>query len=552
MIVPIENPNRGFRVWRIDELYTGPTGGGVNVPSVGDAVLSWETEMWQRVTSVDPVTKLSTLGPAKNIPFSGVDDKDIFIGSGGGHISETYRLNVDKSVIPHRVQFDARMRVYGNNYTGVRLFDGIDTSKETGKVISAYYNQSGQFVSDVIPLETVLKETDDNSAIKAPLAGNVNRDLKNGGLVTAVVYGKAGAPAQETRLLARDNTFVFSLATTTKSIVSLRLKSNFLSPTDDRTLLYPVNVPVDDIEVTAVLTYSDDTTREVAVNGSKVSLHGTENFISTLAGQPIPISLTYLLDDDEESTIAKGGARRHITETFRIVSIPMKGAYSVKLFVCPHWIDAATGYQLRYYLFNLDGTRRMDVTSHVQVPEGAPTYLPKAYGTLQQLRVVLELNDAVPGLGAYRHVQPFAITLHSAAHESGTPWTVNYNPGLPEVYGVGLSANISIGQDSSTSIDLRNGLGSQAEWLTRLYEDTKPLYGGQAIPAPRKPTHYEVLINGQTTRKPISTWDEMFELNDGINVKVGDTLLIRWVLATPTNDVWLAISALVVKDETDT
>lgn len=547
MVTFLRDPNRGFRLWLIAELYTGPNGTGAMVPNVNDAVLDWGNDGMQRVLSVDEVTALHVLGPATDIAMTGVADGDVFIGNGGGHVSETYRLNIDKSVVPFRASLHSSLRIHGSSNAGVKLFYGVDTSKDTGRVISAYYNQSGELVGDMIPLELVATDNIDNVSIQTTVTGSVTYDLNDGELVTGVVYDNVGKAISEFRLLVRNNTFIYARATSTRYITGIYLRSNFMSTTDDRTLLFPVNVPVADIEIFAVVKYSDDTEQQMPITGNKIALHGLEDFVSSTAGQSIPLTLTYRLDDNESSTVAAGGVSRHITEIFNVTSIPMDGAYAVKLFIVPTWIDIATGYQLRYYLFNIDGTRRMDVTDFVQHADGTATYLPKAYGAEQRLDVVLELNDAVPGLGAYRHVQSFAVTLQSPAYEESTPWTISYTPGIPDVYGIGLVGRMSTDNANVTSIDFSSGAISQAEWLNRMYYDAKPLYGGADMPTPRVPSHYEVAIGAQVIRLPIADWNTPFVVPEGITVAAGDTLLFRWVLETPQDDVWLAASGLVLR-----
>ena len=53
-IVPVHDPDRGFRVWNRDEVY-GQSEKGRYVPNLDDAVWDWDTGLW-RVIEVDITT----------------------------------------------------------------------------------------------------------------------------------------------------------------------------------------------------------------------------------------------------------------------------------------------------------------------------------------------------------------------------------------------------------------------------------------------------------------------------------------------------------------
>lgn len=61
-LVPIADPNRGFKVWHIDEIYAGENGPGRYVPNERDLVISY-IDGWLRVINVDYTTGLSELQP---------------------------------------------------------------------------------------------------------------------------------------------------------------------------------------------------------------------------------------------------------------------------------------------------------------------------------------------------------------------------------------------------------------------------------------------------------------------------------------------------------
>ena len=543
----IFDPNRGWRQWYEDEIYIGDEGKGIYVPNVNDAVFSWR-EGLRRVVAVDTVTGLSELGPAHETPVGGVTAEDVFIGRGGGHISESFRLHVDKTSVPHMVNFDAFLEVSGANNSYIKIFKGIDTTKD-GDVISAYYDSSGNYVSDNIPLELVSTIGIENKTMKRPVPGHVVRDLGNGELCTVVVYNDVGGPVAEARLLARDGTLVRRGVAVRRLVSEVSLVSDHISPIDSNVILFPVNMPVHDVEMQAIVKYTDGTEELLDVDGKKVSLHGLNDFMASSPGRRYPLVLSYQLGNNEEAVNGGSGDGTILSRNYTALAIEASGSYSVKLFVCPVWLNHEQGYQLRYYLHNLNGDINLDVTDRVQFAPDTGTFLPKAYGQEQRLTVAIELNDVLPALPSYRYVQNFAVTLLAAADEETTPWLIHYVVGGRDTYGDGIIAKYSGNENSEDVLDLSNAAGSQNEWLGKLYRASKPMFGGN-VGLPRTPSHFEIIIDNVTMRHDIGQWDQSIKLIEGQTPDDGKTMLIKWVLETETSDVYLATTCLVMRPVT--
>ncbi|MCP5940243.1 hypothetical protein NL351_30475, partial [Klebsiella pneumoniae] len=56
-----------------------------------------------------------------------------------------------------------------------------------------------------------------------------------------------------------------------------------------------------------------------------------------------------------------------MTEKYRTMAVAADGAFTVKLFCYPVWIDEISGYRLEWYLYNLNRSVVYKVTDKVQV-----------------------------------------------------------------------------------------------------------------------------------------------------------------------------------------
>src|SRR5437764_11466001 len=91
-VMPLFDPNRGFRTWAMFEIFDGTIGANRFVPNVHDRVLDTDTDIYWKVTAVDPVTFLSTLVKVTG-PFSDgtLSQDDILLGVGPGPQSSVFR-----------------------------------------------------------------------------------------------------------------------------------------------------------------------------------------------------------------------------------------------------------------------------------------------------------------------------------------------------------------------------------------------------------------------------------------------------------------------------
>lgn len=542
-IVPIIDPNRGRRRWFASEIFDG-VGPGRNVPNKGDLVFS-DTDGWCIVNMVDYTTGMSQYAPFR--PPSEqieVDVTDTLVGYGPGLISESFFLLLDTSVIPHTLTFDRRLRVYGTTVTSVKVIRG--TRIENGEVISRMYDNQNQLIGDKIPLELVAThDTIDNLAIKTPKSGFCSLQLPDGEVCTAVFYDEVGNVASYSRLLIRNTQWMPRANESTRYVTGIELESPFLSEADNRVLECPINVPISNVARRGIVHYSNGDRRVLPLDGGKFKFFGLRRFTSTILGQRQPCTLVYYLSSDEDAVGPVNGETRHISEDYLATTVKVDGAYSVKLFTYPVWIDAINGYRLEHFLYNLVRDESFRVTDLVTLAVNSQNFDPLAYGVSQDLTFAISLNQVSEHFKAYQHLQTTRIALMAPGISENTRWSVTYDR-TKEAYGENLFAEIEFGNGIQWKLRLDNGKGSREHWIRDTYDKTYPLYDETVEATPPVPNHIRIIAGNWTSEDiHISNWNHEFIINEQLND--GETVFVQFLLKDTQNTFELATAGFSVK-----
>lgn len=524
--VPLYEPNRGFRTWHIDEIYKGPANPGKwYVPNVNDLVLEYQYG-FHRVSALDITTKLVTLVPWVAPNQNNLPDQDILLGVAPGAASELFRIYINTSTVPHPLAVESSLFKYGSENDHVKLFKGTDIS-QSGRVISAWYDANMELVSENVPLELVVRDDVNNISQKRPRDAWTNTQLQDGEVVTMVTYNDRGVVTGVDKLLVKNTNFVRSSEVSQRYITNVAVKSPFISSADSRLLLVPINIPIEALTTTAIVYYSDGSRRELPIDGTKIRLHGLDEFIATVNGEQFPLVLSYALGPNEYSTDSIDGHVRTITRSYKARTAPVDGAYSVKLFVLPQWIDEFTGYRLNYTLYFLDRDRFYDVTTLVESGSNSPVFESLRYGVNQQLTVAIELSAVDPSLKNYRHVQTFGVALMANGLTDNTAWLISYGNNPNYVYGEVARCDVTLGSVGNHTLRIDNGYTALQDWLEHLYYRTHPLYDRTSETKAPTPSHFILSINGVNTEYPVSHWNQvLLTITAGTQGRVA---IIRWV-----------------------
>lgn len=535
------DPDRGFREFGRWEI-VAPGSDGLWVPNPDDKILDWD-QGYFRVKEVDYTTGYSVLVPWSPPQSSSGDADEKLVGVGPGYSSESFRMFLDISVTPHQLTPDFRLHSYGSQAQYYKVFLGSDISERFGKVISAMYDPSGNFLGDTVPLELV-NPNDPTSVEKTPAPGFTSERLKNGELVTVVFYGSDGTQLSQAQLLVVNSKTVRRADASKRYVEGIRLESPFISSADPSVVEFPINVTVESLPLTAVTHYSDGTTQRSSIDGAQFELFGLRNYIATEVGQQFPMVLNYRLAADEVSFNMVPSINRTLSKDYIARTVTADGAYEVKIFGYPVWVNAQQGYRMEYWLYNLDRRDYYNVTPFVEAATNSPAFNPKAYGIVQTYTIALDLNKVDGRFAPYRAVQVMRVALLNSGDNQPANWELLFTPTQVTGYGRGLAANLQYVSVNNWRLNLGHGNTNIETWLNQLYYSAEPLFNVEYEEEPPRPTHFILQFLHNSYEFPIGDWNQNLMVNN--DLQHGELVYLRWISRNAVTDLHLATTALAV------
>lgn len=545
--VPIYDTSRRWTIWALHEIYTGAIGLNKYVPNVRDWVYDADTGEQYHVVSVDSTTLVAQLVKMTGVA-TGTDltADELLMGPDGGAVSDTYRIYVDKSVVPNTLTVDTRLQVGGSTTKYAQIVKG---SKLDGSavVVSAFYDPSGTLLGQNIPLELVANYKLDNRSLKIVPPCYASQDIANGEVLTVMIYRDDGGLASIRQLMAVESTVVRQTDTSQKYITGISLESPFISDTDRKQINYPLNVPLNGLNLFGVVSYSDGSSLRMPVDNTKFQVFGLEKFLSTVVGQKLPVVLKYNLSPGEIKYDATAGADDFITETYSLTTVKADGTYSMKLYAYPVWVDAINGYRLDWWMLNLDRREYYRVTPNVRINENTAAFNPILYGANQRLSVSINLRDVNGTFKNYIHTQTIDITLlRPGMDHTGTDWTVAFELSQNPPYGRELAVGMKFINQNLKHLDLSLGETQYPNWLERVFKQTKPLYNpGTELASPEPNMFLLVLPNGQSYEYKIEQWNSDIVIGTDI-IPDSSTIFLLFFKRTPETDFYLSVAGLPV------
>lgn len=499
---PLYQPNDRWTMWSIHEIYRGEIGKGKFIPKIDDYVIEPETGDMYRVTDLNNVTYIPELSP---ISIRNEVTVDEIISS----TSDNYRVYYDKSVTPYTLTADGFMHVYGSSATSARIYKGsfIDPTK----IISRRYDNNGNFVGQDIPLQLVQFNSHDNYAVKSIPSCSTDAELTDGEICTVVVFDSNGKVITKVNCLVDETTYVAQAYAEQKYITNIFVKSVFITDTQSNEINYPVNLPVPSFSPIGVVQYNDGSQVEYPVDGDKFRLYGLDQFVSTIVGHKVPLVLSYRLDSNEAALASVQSDGYYVTRPYTLVVSNPNRSYNVKLFVYPVWSDGVNGYRYKAFLMNLDRNILYDVTNVVSIAANSASFHPLAYGITQRLTFTVDLANVSGVYNHYLHVQTVDIILRGAATDASVTniWEVGSQvPTTIPYFGTNLRAE----KDgiTSTKITIGNNIATTAEFISKFFRTTLPLYNTLTESEAPDPTHIEVRYLNESIVVPVSDYAQQF------------------------------------------
>lgn len=532
---PQYDPNGRWCWWDMDEIYMGEDGLNKYVPKVGDYVANRSLRKTFEVTALDQFTLIPTLTDTEGNTGLGLVDT----------VSNNYVAYIDTRVVPFVFTLDARWLIPGSMTSYCKVFKGTNATN-TGKVLSFLYDQSGNFLTNNIPLETASIDNHTNIATKVVQQCHTNEALQDDEIVTAVIYDAQGHVMKKDYFRVENTGFIRSVSAGVKYVSHISLKSPFLSSSDQHRLDYPLNVPLQAFNMTGVVNYSDGSTLELTVDNTRFRMLGLERFVATAPGQEIPLVLSYTLDNDE---IAYGNVSidgKTISQAYSLVAAPQNGAYSVKLFGYPSWVDNILGYTMKWFLMDLNRDILFEVTPFVYYNNNGDPYNPTLYNQIQNISVRINLRDISNAFASYIHTQTATVVLKNPGTvTTGTQWLVAADPNQDPMYGNNLFASVQMINQNLWKVKVDAGIANQVSWLEQLYTYTRPVLDRKKEISPPAPTHFVVFHGNNRFEFPVAQWSAELTITD--TLPLAGTLFVEFIRRTATGDLRLAVAGLPIR-----
>jgi hypothetical protein len=542
--VPIYNPNGLWQIWALAVVYQGAAGSNMYIPKINDYVVDYTTNDWYRVSAVDPTTYIATLVPLSTAPNAVMTAGDLLQGVGPGSQADTFLCYLDESVIPYELGVDARLWYASDEVSSIKIFTGSDFSNNNN-CISALYNQGGTLLSQAIPTTPKSVTFPDGSVGEAqtiPVC-YTNTDLADGTPVTVVAYANSGMVVSKRQLLIEKSSFIRLADTGVKYITSIALSCPFLSLTNPNQIQFPVNVLLSGLNLMGIVNYSDGSQIQLPVDGTKFQILGFDGFVSTIVDTEFDVILKYNLSPDEAVYGANSTTNGKFMEVvYQCVTENSDGAYALKLYAFPVWINAVSGYRLEWFLYDLDRSTYYDITSKVTFSASNPAFQPLTYGSLQNITASVLLNSVDASYTNYNFTATVAITLLEPG-TNANPWEVQFSPGQQPPFGPGNAAAVQELAANQYTINLTSGYASQAAWLQGMYLNTQPLTDPAQEAVLPSPNYFAIqLPDGTEIECPLSQWNST--QTTSVPLTNYDTLFVTFFLRTSTNDLQLSIAGV--------
>lgn len=548
--VPIHNPDALLTSRYLRDIFVpGGPGLGRVIPKVGELVFdSFNDSEYpiQVVTAIDYVSGKSTMKPWNNTPAQGFTPGDILTGVGNVTSAETYRIFLDTSVTPFSMTVDQRLSYPGPDVDHIVAYVGNPDG--TRRPVSVYYNNAGELIGESVPVVPALTRNPDvpegYTIVKGIPTFYSNEDLDNNTPVLVIAYAAAGHEVSRRQLLIKRSGFTPKRNDAIKYIRDISLRTPFMSDTDEEVINLPVNVPLQGLYMRGVVSFNDGSEIEYPIDNVRFSLLGLSDYVATEPNRRSKLVLRYRVPNNEMSLGGVQTDNFYRTRRYSVMTKEAQGAYNVKIYAYPVWIDPVQGYALRFFLYNSDRRVKYDITHLVEYAVNGAPFNPTLYGVLQTLNVGINLSKVSPSYVNYRFNQIIQLVLWREGTERETNWTIQFETGQDPAYGPNNRAKLKFINSNYYLLSLDNNCATMKDWLKRLYWDTLPIYNSRTEVAGIEPTHFRVKVGNQTHEYTVSEWKLVKQVMAGL--KDNDTCFIEWIKKTPDSVLELGISGIPV------
>lgn len=544
---PIYDETQVWRRWAMHDIYLGQEGFRKYIPKVNDFVEDINTMLVYKVVSIDPTTLVPEL--VKITTKTNTDEMTSSEGRffAGGTLATPCARQIfyDNSVARPTLKIPSQFHIQGTTPHHAIAFKGT-VAGAGGVPISVRYDQNFNIIGNEIPLVPV-KQNDPNNNTQWILPDfYTSHELEEGEMILILIYDDRGGLVSRTNWIVEYSALLRDVSDADKFISDISLESFYIDSSDESNLLIPEQVLKNSVNLMGKVHYTDGSMITYPVDGNKFELIYLDRAAESVASTKGVLVLKYYLADNEKSVhVINNNSRHFITRSFNYTIIEREGAYSVKLYPVPKWINDNIGYQLDWYMFTLDRNQWLDVTNSVYITHSSPTKKlnGKLYGPVQQIDVAIDLGVINNTFREHIHPQTVDIRLlRPAGDPTGDRYLIGFEAYQNPPYGENLICLAKMQSANKYLFNIANGFTVLEDWLEKIYYNTGPQYRTKREPNAPKPNMFKIIVNNREYEFPIRKWNEDLSIPEV--VKITDTVKVLFFSRTNNNDLFFSIAPL--------
>lgn len=515
--------NRKPDLLRYGDLYSPnkPTGGKV-IPDIDSVVVKPDNTLW-RVSDVDKETGEFTLVP---INYVSKDDEanKVYIVS---YNNDKFRAYVDTRTEPHRIEIDRKLLFYGTSLTEYTLSRLNEHGDE--ELISAYYDNTGSYKSDRIPLTSISQE---HIAYKYPTNCHTIVELEDDEPLTLRVYNNLGVISAEITVYVRYAAWFNDLQSHTNPIVEFGVRC--LQEQGDDFYIFTKQDP-DELNIMPYVVYSDGTRMDVPVDRMKCFMYGFEDFVPDYPGRVQTLIFKYFLNRKEAAIVPHKANFLVCTKQLKVVSNFVD--FEVKVSPIPIFDGKKNEWYLRFFAYTTKRKTCHDITNLVSYLEGkAFDGSVTKWGKEQAVEIKFDLqsifnnDDTLPG------AQSFMITVKDP--KTYDRYVMREDDTSDHYYGTdsSLTRRPVLYKDREQQLYFipTSVFGKVEDMIESFYTLADPLYNTVAELGPPTPTHF-TLRDASSGRMmissiiPIENYFKAMTLLTGLSLKDRQVVIVEFL-----------------------
>lgn len=488
-IVPVIPDKPG--IFDIKELYDRdhPSNNARYLPPVNSIVYGEDSRLYRVIESdTEQLTyKLRLIVLPDDYELSG--ESALIINNENDKLCLFY----DPRNIPFRVSVDSRFIVYGEAPSFYRIVLN-PYSIDDQKIISKYYDATGNYVSDRVPLTRIKPGI--NIWTLNPCF--IDKQLKDDQEIEIQIFTEDGVLIRRAIVFAKKSIIVNDTQSRIPRIIDIKVKSTQQLDNGDVYILERQSF--NSLHIFVEITYEDGSIIECSVDNEKVFLYGSDDFVSSYAGLKQHMLIKYFLSENETSSVPGYDlVENFINVDFDVVVINNQIDDIVKISVFPVWDVNQYGWLLYYRIYGVNDNFTMNVTPYVTITSG--NYQINNFSGPQEFIIKLDLHEVdsdrypVPSI----YIQNVWINLFSNAAD--VKWLLSDASTSSKLYGQDKAddrrPSLFYDKDRNQYFIPSSIFTNKESVIKSYYYNNSPPYNNSVQTIASEPTHFGV-------RDPIS------------------------------------------------